>query len=308
MLDRGVKSFKMKTILVFGVLISVVQCLVIQCVYNANQYWNPGGQMYSCEGTFSNTGDLRKIEEINGVHVADKTNLDVKGFHAADDKIANFIPTNLGEIFPNLVNVQFRNTQLLSLSSSDIRQFTNLVNFFAHNNKIKVLAGDVFQFTPKIQGIHLPRNLIANVGKNFLSNLNELTWADFSSNPCVNINANTPQTLVSLKQKLVESCPPGNDTETATETATESATTTWYGETSTVGTITSTDGATLSGECLLRCSLADETDELTSMVKNLHGDVLRQKEAINEINSSKTELQERIVELEKMIREISWNV
>lgn len=211
----------MKIFLVLTVCVSLSCALVIECVYSPDLSWSHGGRMYSCHGLFINTGGLKFVEELRGKHVDGKSNLDVKGFYTHNDKVVNFIPINLGDFFPNLVNVQFGRTQLLTISSNDLRQFSNLEYLFVQNNKLEKLDANLFQFTPKLRGIFLSGNLVKSVGKNVLSNLKNLTSVDFSMNTCISVYATTPQGIQELKQQLITSCPSPGEIETTFATSSE---------------------------------------------------------------------------------------
>lgn len=72
------------------------------------------------------------------------------------------------------------------------------------------LDGDLFQHTPKLQEIDFSLNELEHVGHNLLAGLASLTVVDFSANPCISEEAETPEGIQELNLQLPIKCPPLN--------------------------------------------------------------------------------------------------
>lgn len=278
---------------------SSIQGVVIDCEFKmVNEV--PVGNAYKCRASSELTGNLSIIEEVRGVHLEGRTNKDIEVFEGQYK--AEYIPTNLASIFPNLRGIFF-NSPLVVLIANDLKPFPNLVRFWSFGSRMTSIEGDLFQHTKKLQWITFYSARLLNIGANILDGLPELTSADFQGNACINFGATTPALIPELKRLLSVQCPPLPST-TVTEINTTPSTT------------------TISNECSIRCSLDDEFDEFKVVINeklvkndenNLKQDktIAEQKKIIDELLRNMSEMREiieiteiRVVELEKMIREI----
>lgn len=143
-----------------------------------------------------------------GVHFIGKSNEDVKVFNYRNDRLQlQRIPGGLGNIFPNLIALLWLNGGLTTITADDLKPFGDLRMIYLENNKLVSLAGDLFKNTPKLVGVYLQNNLLQHVGYNLLHGLNDLEKADFLSNPCINVIAQTPEAIQELNRHLQIQCP-----------------------------------------------------------------------------------------------------
>lgn len=117
-------------------------------------------------------------------------------------------PKQLERYLPNLIIFHLWDCGISSISSDDLAPWPDLMQLSLDTNRITTLDGDLFQHSPKLVKIELNFNLIRGVGADLLSNLNELRYASFVENPCINAYAATPHQLEALKAKLVNPCEP----------------------------------------------------------------------------------------------------
>jgi hypothetical protein len=265
-------KFAAGIILVF--FVSFGQSFYLDCEFKiVNRAYDEN--FYECLSNTVVTGNSTTIEEVRGTHLSGKGNEDVERFWENGKTLTSF-PTNLASFFPNL-KVIFIYASLLQLSSSDLQPFPDLLRFHSWYGKFTSLDGDLFQYTRKLKFINFWAPALKNVGANLLTGLNDLVRVYFYASGCIGtLNANTPQLIQELKQKLLLQCPP---LETSTSPLTTPRTT--LPPTTTLSTSTST-------QCSVRCSLDSEVDKLGTKL-------------VTEIAN----LEERLVELEMMIREIA---
>jgi hypothetical protein len=269
------KFDKMK--IISGILLVVFASLGESVIINCNfqeHLWAFNTPVYACWSSTENTGNLLIIEGVRGTHSTNRSNADVNGFREEGNKL-QYIPTNLGNVFPNLKAI-FIVAPLLQLSASDLKPFPNLVMTYIHRFKFTSIESDLFQYTKKLRLIRLSFGSLKNVGENILSGLSELTEGYFNDNTCINYEASTPQMMATLKQKLLTQCPPLNPSTTSRPTTTLSTTTT--------------------AKCPVRCTLDTDFDNNVARQDNVNTK-LREKD--NELMKIITNHDEEIIQFNK---------
>lgn len=84
-------------------------------------------------------------------------------------------------------------------------------------NQLESLEGNLFEHNPNLRYVSFSTNRLTNVGHGLLDNLPLLEQARFIRNPCIDVDANTPEEIEDLKRELVVSCPPLTTEPTTTE-------------------------------------------------------------------------------------------
>lgn len=181
--------------------------MVFVCNFHMN-VWYHSGNAYTCVPTIEQSGCEYFLAEVKGTHLPGKTNSDVTGMNFWDRTINQF-PKNLEIFFPNLDRFHFRNSNLFSISSEDLRPFRNLVYFaIGEKSKLMSIESDLFKYTPKLELVAFNNAPIKNVGFGLLDNLKHLKQVNFFNNDCINVRAGTTQEIEELKRKLTLQCPP----------------------------------------------------------------------------------------------------
>jgi hypothetical protein len=257
--------------------------------------------------------DERALQGVSGDHLDGKVNADVVFLSLFLSANLSHMSTNIESFFPNLRGISWYSVNLRFISAEDLKPFPNIVTFAVTTNKLVTIDGDLFKYTPKLQWIVFANNLIEHVGENLLTDLKDLVHVHFGNNVCIAFMANTPEALVELKQMLPVKCPPAPLTTTTIlpDTSTQVVPDT----TTTLTTTISTQPPQCSAECMERIEkLSDKVNEVSDSNKILSSEnsELKQQlaihqEIINQLMAAKDKLEERIVELEKQIREIGTN-
>lgn len=236
--------------------------------------------IYGCDVTVGRSGNLTSLVDVIGNHLEGKTNSDIELIRIDNSSTFTSIPSNIGNLLPNLLGIDIRDELMTSVTAEDLKQFPNLTYLSICACPIVSLDGDLFKYTPHIQALLIPSNKIVNVGLDLLTNLVDLKFVNFLSNPCLSYYASNPQQLEFLKNNLPSRCPP-----IITTTLIPSPNTPSSPNTPPTSTVPVED-------CEVRCSLNDEIDELKDQL-NQQGTLIRDLMEIVEIYSL------RIYELEK---------
>lgn len=196
-----------KALIIFLVIfVSSSQGLIYFCDFIIEDWYYPGN-LYTCKVTKSElTGNDNAVDEVRGTHMEDKANKNVLGLNVVYPRY-NRIPSNIGNIFPSLLALQFNTGDIKYLTADDLKQFPNLRSLDLASCRLAVLDGDVFKHTPNIQFLNLAYNLITNVGSDLLNSLEDLTYATFQVNVCIDLYASSPGAMQNLKTQLAQKCP-----------------------------------------------------------------------------------------------------
>lgn len=122
----------------------------------------------------------------------------------------------INKFFPNLIALDWFNTNLQAISASDIKQFSKLNVLSVSSNQIDSIEGQLFSNTKKLKSIYFNNNQLRSVGSGIFSGLNDLSHAEFLNNPCINTKANGAANVKKLGDKLPTSCPVPTTTSSET--------------------------------------------------------------------------------------------
>lgn len=231
-LTENCRNSFIKACILLCVITSPAYSVVIQCEFRVNTTWVVLDSPYTCNIAGVTSSEITEVTGIIGDHEPGRNNSDVLGFSTIGRNFFATFPSNLDRFFPNLIGIGIWGGNLSSILSDDLAPWSNLTELYASENRIQELDGDLFVNTQRLQHVTFRGNFIQNVGINLLANLDQLTYANFANNTCINSVATTPVEIANLKVQLVAQCPPL--------------------QTTTVG-------------CTARCSLDDEVDELRTL-------------------------------------------
>jgi hypothetical protein len=200
--------------------------LSIECGFGGFP-WNIVGSLYTCYANEMWDFDEPNIKFINEKHQIGMNSNDVKAikFAESDTEGLRNIPDNIHTFFPNIqVIAVFAKNNITEISSENLRNYKNLTNFDLGLSKITSIPGDFFKHNPKLNVVDFYNNYnLEHVGENLLGNLSKLRLADFRSNKCISFYAESPGSIETLNEMLLQKCPPSETMTTSTSTTTTSA-------------------------------------------------------------------------------------
>lgn len=101
------------------------------------------------------------------------------------DQTVHHLPKGIENFFPHLEQLAVVNAELESINSGFLKPFVNLRVVYLKHNKITSLDSNLFEFNPEITTLAISHNQLKHIGVDILTPLKKLTYADFSSNGCV---------------------------------------------------------------------------------------------------------------------------
>lgn len=184
------------------------------------------GKVYRCSPRVKFVGESRHLGRVLGVHQLGKTHKDVDYLEIFNQHLP-FIPNNLS-FFKNLKGLEFYNSNLTTISAGDLQPFPQLLLFLANNNRLVSIDGDLFKHTPLLRWISFSYNQIHHVGHDLVKNLNHLESLWFNNNPCVDLFSlnGKRDDILRINDRLPIFCPLFEMSTEMMETATTTSPTT----------------------------------------------------------------------------------
>lgn len=176
--------WKLNLILCFVVLAVLPDVESVTCKYVE---YSVSGNKYTC--FLMNQVILSEAEmtEITGIHLDQKTNLDVSVLSSFNSSISIF-PSVLIDQFPNLQEAYFQYSNVSSFNSR-IQNCANLDLININNNLLNSLPAGIFQNCAKLYRLNVQSNLITEIDENAFNGLGNLGYLDLSHNNLDNFNA-----------------------------------------------------------------------------------------------------------------------
>lgn len=202
----GIKIFS--AIFLITVLVPTSFQIVVDCEYKISHGYKTvdyENDPYGCFITALNVKSKTTVTSATGTHLYGNTDTGVKAL-VVYEKICEVIPSGLGSVFPNIEYFTIWNSTLKTVTSTDIQQFSNLLELWLYVNDLEYLESNLFEYNPKVKYIHFNSNKIKYIGGNFFKNLPNLEKASFWYNPCITGEANDTASLEVIKNEAQQKC------------------------------------------------------------------------------------------------------
>jgi hypothetical protein len=116
------------------------------------------------------------------------------------------LPRDLFEFNEKLKIINLSSNKIRAINSGLLDKLPNLEEFFIYTNELEIIPGDLFKFNKNLKKISFQGNKIKFIGPELLDGLNELAFADFGANPCIDVCYNKeidePEKLNEVKEKI----------------------------------------------------------------------------------------------------------
>lgn len=181
--------------------------MVLNCNYTSLRWTNFKTEKYTCWATVVPTAYGNVVDSVSINHLRGKNDSDVQGLLIQYQKV-EFFPGNIESFFPNLITLSLYQSKLKKITGNDLMPFPKLLRINFYGNLIEELPSNLFQNNPNIQDIIFGHNSIRHIGPNVFSPLDNLMYAEFYENPCIDMEANNKEAIVELLYKISVYCPP----------------------------------------------------------------------------------------------------
>jgi hypothetical protein len=197
---RSVRFFAFWLLVTLTRLCAAGSAFNVQCSYSGDNAWL-SKTVLSCQ--------LENLEITERGEVI-KTSFDslnqVKGL-VIQSQIVNFMPKFSILFAERLKLLQVDYCRLKVILKEDLRQFRHLTHLSLSVNDLEWLDGDLFDFNPELKMVSFWRNdKLMFIGAHLLDSLTKLKQAQFDPAGCISVDANNPEKLSELKEKLITSC------------------------------------------------------------------------------------------------------
>lgn len=198
-----INNFQIKNrSLIILALLYVVSSIELECDFSTT-YWNGYGDLYMCRVTEGSGLEAKeRISAVIGNHSMGKSNKDVEAFTAwsLDRFKSHFVPTGIGNIFPNLKAIQFVNAKVPEIEREDFENMKNLSSLHLAHNLIRIVPSDALKDLPELTQLYLYGNLIEKLESECFDSLHKLFFIDLSNNKLKSL----PPRIFQNNMKLTE--------------------------------------------------------------------------------------------------------
>ncbi|KAG5680012.1 hypothetical protein PVAND_009545 [Polypedilum vanderplanki] len=194
------------SILIMSEIQNYVETETIDCEYKEKTWTGLNKLIYYCEvknlDIFSN-GLKVKIDGATGQHLSHSNNNQVKGIDIIGASNMKFFPSNIENVFPNLIVIRIATSKLIHITNEDLKPFTKLKYLFLQYNLIEIIPENLFIHNQELVVIWLEENKIQHIDKNAFSYLKKLRVLDLSGNTCNSFGyAQTRNEVLDLVKKI----------------------------------------------------------------------------------------------------------
>jgi hypothetical protein len=213
-------ELKMKTIMLLMLLFVTTTAIHIECEYKMIEWWK-FDEMYSCYVKNTVLTGNQSLETVTGAHRVGMSNANVRhiffGFGFPCGSL-DFVPQEIDKQFSSIIGIMFLDCNIQAISGNELKDYKNLESFYIAANPIEKIPGNFFQNNAKLKNVEFVYNKITNVGSNLLTELNQLTHADFFGNVCIDKGAFNRSEVLRLIEYIKIHCPYNDDSSFVTTT------------------------------------------------------------------------------------------
>lgn len=185
------------------VLIALQVLINLQVIYGVTCSFEIENEVYTCRIRDQNIQSNAEMQSIEGVHLAELTNNDVKRLDQSKSTI---------QVFPSLIINKFVNLKTVMLNSTDMMSFEtpmtdcgNLEFISLDYNKIKAIPEGIFQNCDKLSYLSISQNEIIEIHDKAFVGLAELQTLRLSTNKIKKISREILSPLSNLNELSVDS-------------------------------------------------------------------------------------------------------
>lgn len=201
----------MKVLILFLGLVASSTALRIECDYSDDFYFTYGWLKTckaKCEFDGKETIEFARRRSSSRSHRQVQNDVLAVFFYSDDCMELNFIPTNIHELFPNLIALQFAETSISHLRGDELNEYKNLVWFCMkfQLERLRHVPGNLFSQNKELQYMDLSNNGIRSIGHDIFNGLDKLTMIAFFYNVCVDAGDSIEGNLDDIKFLILLAC------------------------------------------------------------------------------------------------------
>lgn len=169
---------------------------------------------YACVlNNFTTSFKDRAIDQVTGDHEAGRNHSDVKMLYAYHQNIP-YLPSNVGEFFPNLESYFILRSNVQHLIRDDLDGLDKLIRFSVANNPIELIEKDFFNKRSELTLISFANCHLKKIEHGAFDGLSSITFLNLDSNDCISRTYGTymhnlrmrPQLLLEILTDAYDKC------------------------------------------------------------------------------------------------------
>lgn len=147
----------------------------VNCSYREHHNRFTGVKLIACH--------IRKQKiEAEGFTISDEFDEDVEYLEISNNKKVKFLPENVTESFPNLMEYEVRNCSIKSVHGKHLEGLFELERLQLWFNEIETIASDSFKDLEKLKVLRLSHNQIKHIDPAWFQTMTNLTRLIMNSN------------------------------------------------------------------------------------------------------------------------------
>lgn len=163
------------------------------------RYYNSAAYGYTCAMTITNPNGFDNLTQIDGAHLAGKTNADVRRVEKATGANSVNFPTLICQTFRNTDTITFSSVGIKVITENSFKHCEKLQNLYLWLNKISDIAENAFANNLGLRELDLGSNLLKTLPRNLLRNVTLLETLYLYTNQLEELADDTFSSLVNLK-------------------------------------------------------------------------------------------------------------
>lgn len=201
----------MKFLTIFALIFAVTSAIHIECRFYIKWWFD--ASLYTCNViSIDFSVDPTHILSYGGEHFVDKSSNDVKMVEFEGQYCFRFnlarMPRGFTNIFPNVIGLSFMECAFDTLNN-ELDEYQNLKYFRVVVGQLWSIPRNIFASNLNLTHIDLDLNQIQYVESGLLDHLNNLVYANFDRNVCIQMVAREREEIPGLIEALNSQC--GND-------------------------------------------------------------------------------------------------
>jgi Leucine-rich repeat (LRR) protein len=187
-----------KIVLSVFILSTCIQGIVgqsdfINCTYN-----DPYPESYRCDLMINNTKGLDDFKDIQGQHIDNQTDNDLRYLSCYHNIVTKNIPSIICQKFVNIIELQFYAIGLERIDSYSFKGCQNLIHVYLSSNQINFIDEQAFANNRELQYLDISYNQLSTLPEKLFLNQQNLQMLYLHSNQLLDVPDNIFQPLVNL--------------------------------------------------------------------------------------------------------------
>lgn len=180
--------------------------LNVECGFENAYYWNVfGGRPYGC--IIANIQGTKNLKEnITITNYNESASYDAVKVIEIRSGFSNYVPTGFDKYFDNVEGFSMYKTEVVELSSDELKQFPKLREFWIYFNLLEYLPANLFEHNPALEFIGFEHNKIKVIEPEIFDYIPKLFGFQLRGNKCIDRYVSEKRLIKLFKREITKKC------------------------------------------------------------------------------------------------------